>query len=204
MYIQRSLFFLSGSIVAITAIFLILSTSEAKSGIRTFAQVITEKAEKPLSPSKEPFHRVIRSVGVKPPRELVFPAKNKKQGPRVQFGECHIRELEREAGGGCAIASHGVPLGLGWAVLKERSCSVDEFQKQRVASGRKQKDVYCMLGCVTAQNREKWLLQAGASESTLQDSAEESAAIRWGREESNQELNEEASPECDDEQEWEW
>lgn len=206
-YTESKTSFLSGSIAAMTAISLLLSTSEARSGLRRFASAIAEEvdeaqnSETPLSPRKEPFQRVIRSIGVKPPRELVFPVKKKKQGPRVRFGECHIRELEREAGGGCAIVSHGVPLGLGWGILKEHSCTVDEFQEERIASGRKQKDVYCMFGRVTANIREKWLLQAGVTESTLQESAEESAYIQWGRQESN----EEPTSECEeDEPEWEW
>jgi hypothetical protein len=58
-----------------------------------------------------------------------------------------------------------------------------------------------MFGRVTANIREKWLLQAGVTESTLQESAEESAYIQWGRQESN----EEPTSECEeDEPEWEW
>jgi len=206
----------SGSIVAIIAISVLLSTSDPTSSLRSFSSSPTKKESKQLAikadanaersssskkmeskplapvepsyPPPEPSYPPPKTVprrltGIKPRN----PTMKKRTPQRVQFADCHIREFSREAGGGCQVASHGVPLGLGWDVVKEQSCTVDKFQEDRVASGKVGKELYISYGRVTAFQREAWLVQAGVAPSTMKAIAEESVWIQWGRQESNEE-----------------
>jgi len=107
---------------------------------------------------------------------------------RVSFGQVSVRGMQRQPGGGGSVCTHGVPLGISWTVVDEHSLSVDEAEEERTRKGKKHKDVYVIFGRVAAQAREKWLLEAGATKSTLRKSAQMSAKVLRGREESNANL----------------
>lgn len=100
---------------------------------------------------------------------------------RVHFGEVMVREMCREAGGGGAVSSDGVPLGLGWTVVDERCSSVTEFEAER-AGIRREMDAYPAMGHMNKEEREQCLLQAGVHWTELVRCFEVTDAIRQERE----------------------
>jgi len=117
-----------------------------------------------------------------------LPLKKCSHSRRVSFGQVSVREMLRQPGGGGSVATHGAPLGIGWTVLDEHSVTVDEAQEERTRLGKKHKDLYVIFGRVAAQAREKWMLEAGATKQALRKSAQVSAKVLRGREESNANL----------------
>jgi hypothetical protein len=116
------------------------------------------------------------------------PVKKCSHNRRVSFGEVSVREMRRQPGGGGSVCTHGVPLGISWTVVEEHSRSVDQAEEERVRAGKKNKDVYVIFGRVAAQARERWLLEAGATKSAIRKSAQVSAKVLRGRDESNSNL----------------
>lgn len=107
---------------------------------------------------------------------------------RVSFGVVSTREMQRQPGGGGSVCTHGVPLGISWNVVDEHSVSVEEAEMERLRLNKKNKDVYVIFGRVAAQAREKWLMEAGATKQAIRKSAQVSAKVVRGRDESNANL----------------
>merc|ERR1712070_3303 len=145
-------------------------------------------APRALQGLKPPLRALNPNAQAFVPGEQTRPKPKTRSSTRVTFGQVHTREMLRQPGGGGNICTHGVPLGIGWSVIAEHSCSVDDAEQKRIAANKKNKDVYVVFGRVTAKSREKWLLEAGAKKSALRKSAEVAQSVTRKRDESNADL----------------
>lgn len=106
----------------------------------------------------------------------------RKRMPKVNFSHVSIRSHQLELwGGGGVPGDGGAPLGLGWAVMHERSVSIDEFEDSREGS-RRPKDIYGSTGCVEAGRRCELLIRAGSSLKQIRSAKQAIARLnrqRW-------------------------
>jgi len=116
--------------------------------------------------------------------------RRERDGLHVHFGQVHIREMSREAGGGSAVSSDGVPLGLGWKIIDEKCLDVEDFEKDRSQS-RSPMSVYQLNGHIPNEQREKYLLDAGVHWTELVRCFEATDFIRQEREDSYRAFEEE-------------
>jgi len=105
---------------------------------------------KPASPSSLPAKSILQ-------QSLL--TKTKSKVAQLRWGNVYVREMCREAGGGGAISSDGIPLGLGWVIAAESRATVADFEAAKHT--RPERGDFCLAGRVGKEERERRLLEAG-------------------------------------------